>query len=406
MSSNTFAARDLAIDHELAQLSTSIDFILEVTPIELDGVREGFLASPDHEPEFVYRQLDTEPAVLRHQLDQITISEVEDAELRGLLEAKARELSLQIDMLEARDTPAFRGLGRELYGDVDDILFGAATQILSVVPAPSRLGPALGAVEFLELAQGEIDAYRRQDADITMHAEIREGVSGVLVSDDTLLVSPKSSVRAPRARALVHHEVGTHLVTQVNGAAQPMKTLGTGLAGYDATQEGLAVLAEIACGELTPSRLRQLAGRVLAVRSMLAETPFHETFAMLRDHGFPKQSSFTTTMRVYRSGGLAKDACYLRGVLDLLDELREGRSLDVLFLGKFSLADAPRIRALADRGLLAPPRIRARWLDDEAMVARLARAAAVNSLAELLPDDPFVEAPHSPATSSSPTTTP
>lgn len=385
MTKPTFTPRDLAIDHELANLSTSIDFILEVTPIELEGVRERFVSSPDHEPEFQYRPLESDPAVLRHQLDEIAIDEVEDAELRELLTGKARELSLQIDMLNARETEQFRELGRELYGDVDDVLYGAATQILQSVPAPKRLGAALGASDFHELAQHEIDEYRAQDPDITMHAEIREGVSGVLVSDDTLLVSPQASVRAARAMALVHHEVGTHLVTQVNGSAQPMKTLGTGLAGYDATQEGLAVLAEIACGELTPSRLRQLAGRVLAVRSMLREETFLETFAMLRDHGFPAQSSFTTSMRVHRSGGLAKDACYLRGVLELLNEIREGRGLEVLFLGKFALADAPRIQRLADRGLLAPPRIHARWLDDEAMVARLSRAAAVNSLPDLLP---------------------
>ena len=36
--------------------------------------------------------------------------------------------------------------------------------------------------------------------------------------------------------ALIHHEVGTHLVTQVNGMAQPVKVLGTGLAGYDETR--------------------------------------------------------------------------------------------------------------------------------------------------------------------------
>ena len=57
--------------------------------------------------------------------------------------------------------------------------------------------------------------------------------------------------------ALLQHEVGTHLVTHVNGSAQPIKVLGTGFAGYDETQEGLAVLAEIACGGLTAFRLLQ-----------------------------------------------------------------------------------------------------------------------------------------------------
>ncbi len=37
-----------------------------------------------------------------------------------------------------------------------------------------------------------------------------------------------------------------------------------GLAGYEETQEGLAVLAEFLVGGLSPHRLRQLAVRVVA----------------------------------------------------------------------------------------------------------------------------------------------
>lgn len=58
-----------------------------------------------------------------------------------------------------------------------------------------------------------------------MHAEIRPDASGVLVSGNSLLIGPESVVQARRAEALIHHEVGTHLVTQVNGSAQPIKVL-------------------------------------------------------------------------------------------------------------------------------------------------------------------------------------
>ena len=77
-----------------------------------------------------------------------------------------------------------------------------------------------------------------------MHAEVRPDVNGVMVSGDVLLIGPETKVQRARAQALLHHEVGTHLVTQANGSHQPIKVLGVGLAGYDETQEGLAVLAE------------------------------------------------------------------------------------------------------------------------------------------------------------------
>ncbi|WP_462418273.1 tyrosine/phenylalanine carboxypeptidase domain-containing protein [Kytococcus sp. Marseille-QA3725] len=139
--------------------------------------------------------------------------------------------------------------------------------------------------------------------------------AGVLVEGDTLLISDRASVPTNRVDALLHHEVGTHLVTQVNGSGQPLKTLGSGLAGYDETQEGLAVLGEIAVGGLPPFRLRQLAVRALTVDRMLEGATFREAFDALVEAGVPARSSYTTTMRVFRSGGLTKDAVYLRGLL-------------------------------------------------------------------------------------------
>ena len=65
-----------------------------------------------------------------------------------------------------------------------------------------------------------------------------------------------------RVGASLQHEVGTHLVTYYNGLEQPLRLLHVGLAGYDETQEGLAVLAEYLVGGLSRSRLRTLAERV------------------------------------------------------------------------------------------------------------------------------------------------
>ena len=133
-----------------------------------------------------------------------------------------------------------------------------------------------------------------------------------MVSGDVLLIGPETKVQRARAEALLHHEVGTHLVTQANGSHQPVKVLGVGLAGYDETQEGLAVLAEIACGGLTAFRLRQLASRVLTVHRMIGGATFAEAHAALVADDFPPASAWTTVMRVYRSGGMnAIDAVVL-----------------------------------------------------------------------------------------------
>ena len=68
---------------------------------------------------------------------------------------------------------------------------------------------------------------------------------GVMVAHGSLLVGAEARIPAHRVEALIHHEVGTHLVTGHNGAAQSLKMLAVGLPGYEQTQEGLAVLAEL-----------------------------------------------------------------------------------------------------------------------------------------------------------------
>ena len=42
-------------------------------------------------------------------------------------------------------------------------------------------------------------------------------------------------------------------------------------------------------------------------------------------------------MRIYRGGGLTKDAVYLRGLLQILRYLREGGELEPLFVGKVAV---------------------------------------------------------------------
>lgn len=378
------APADRAVDHALAQASQTFRFLLDITPVDADDVKDGFLAGREPEPDFTYRELETDPEVVRAMLGDIDVASVEDATLGHLLRAKHRELELQLDMLEARESDDFLQLSIELYGGVSPALRRQAETLLATVTETEPAGESLDAEEFLEVALAEIAHYRDRDPDLQMHAEIRSDVNGVMVSGDTLLIGPESRVQHARAAALLHHEVGTHLVTQANGSHQPIKVLGVGLAGYDETQEGLAVLAEIACGGLTAFRLRQLAGRVVTVHRLIGGASFAEAHDALVADGFPPASAFTTAMRVYRAGGMTKDAIYLRGLVGLLEHLGGGGVLDLLWLGKFSLGDLPLISDLQDRGVLHPPRVLPRYLDDPAAAANLEDAAGTEDLSTLL----------------------
>jgi uncharacterized protein (TIGR02421 family) len=378
------STQDLAVDHQLALLAGSFRFLLDITPVDADDLRDGFLEGRDPEPAFTYRELEADPAVVRAELASVDLGAVEDPVLGQLLRAKHREMELQLDMLEARDTEDFLPLSVELYGGVSPTLRSQAERLLAGITRTEPTDGALDAEEFLALAEAEIELYRAEDPDLDMHAEIRADVNGVMVSGDVLLIGPETKVQQARAQALLHHEVGPPLVTQATGSHQPIKVLGVGLAGYDETQEGLAVLAEIACGGLTAFRLRQLASRVVTVHRMIGGASFAEAYEALVADDFPEGSAWTTVMRVYRSGGMTKDAIYLRGLVELLEHLGDGGALDRLWLGKFSLRDLPLIGDLEDRGLLRPPRVLPRYLYDPQTHANLARAAGTEDLGTLL----------------------
>ncbi|MEL4358018.1 MULTISPECIES: flavohemoglobin expression-modulating QEGLA motif protein [unclassified Luteococcus] len=370
---SALAPADRRVDEELARLAETFRFLLDLTPVDATQWRRRWLSGDTTEPVFSYRELSTDPDVALATLARIRPDEVSHPTVAALLANKHRELRLQAELLRARNTPEFLPLAVELFGPVTPELHQTAQEILDEVSAEPEPSDPVAAQEFHRLALAEIAWYREQDPDVVMHAELRDDVSGVLVSGDALLIGREAAVQRRRANALLQHEVGTHLVTQVNGTDQPLRCLGAGLAGYDETQEGLAVLAEVAVGELTRTRLRQLAGRVLTVDAMLGGASFGDAWQQLVSRGFKRGSAFTTVMRVYRSGGFPKDACYLRGLLDLLVHLEQGGSLELFFLGKFALTDLPLMEQLSAAGLLAPARITPRYLAEPDSRHRLER---------------------------------
>ena len=76
-------------------------------------------------------------------------------------------------------------------------------------------------------------------------------------------------------------------------------------------------------------------------------------------------------MRVYRGGGLTKDAVYLRGLRAMLKYLAKGGSLEPLLVGKLAAEHLPIIRELQHRKVLQPPPFRPRYMESAEALERL-----------------------------------
>lgn len=376
------------VDRKLAEID-SLDFLLLCTPINSSAAWGAFKRSRfERQPVFHYRPIPIDPAFLKKKLYSINLDRAEDPTLELLFREKRAELDRQLTMLVDRNTKNFLYGSIQLYGRVDDSLQATATSILEKIPG--RTGDdltqgKLDATQFCALAEKEVLKYGALLPESRPTITLTDEVASMMVSHGCLLVNPGLRIPELRARALIEHEVGTHILTYWNARAQPFKLLSTGFAGYDEFQEGIAVLTEHLVGGLSAARMRILAGRVVAARYIEDGATFVETFRRLeRNHDFEQRSAYRIAMRTYRGGGLTKDAVYLRGLIGLLDYLKTDGDFEPLLIGKIAQRHVPIIRELRLRKVLQAPPLSPTYLSDEDALKRLGKLTSGVSPMDLI----------------------
>ncbi|WP_299391264.1 tyrosine/phenylalanine carboxypeptidase domain-containing protein [uncultured Gelidibacter sp.] len=377
----------LSADSKLAEISEGMSFLLRVTPVnsneEWDKFEQNNFEKP---PSFKYRLLAVDPELEKRKLFNIPIDLIEDPTIAFILRGKRLEIEKQLIMLEERGTENFRFIGESLYGVIREDILQVAKHILQVYPEGEtiRSSKRYNGVEFAEFAQREMDYYTQLFPEVDLGIEIRDDVAGIMVSKSKLLINEEMNLDVNRCDALIQHEIGTHILTYCNGKSQPLKQMHEGFEGYDQLQEGLAVIAEYLVGGLTINRLRLLAGRVIAVQSMVDNASFIETFNLLRSsYAFPARVAYYISMRVYRGGGLTKDAVYLAGLIDLMAYLKNGGKLEPLYTGKFNVTHIKLIEELLYREVLKQP-VLPRFLKRDDVKIRLQKLREGINIVELV----------------------
>ena len=379
----------LAIDARLAELEHDVNILLNTSPVNAAEAWADFERSDfGTVPTLRLKPLDFEPDLVLRDLYDLEVETVDDPALHALFRAKRDEIARQVTALADRDTTRFLHGSLLLYGGGSPSLVTEAEELLASIPVMPPSTSSVTAGAFAEAARAEFDRYQAIQPDFPVNVEVRDDVSELMVSFGRLLIPETAAIRADRVEALLHHEVGTHVVTYQNGARQPLSLLTIGLPGYDETQEGLAVLAEYLTGGLDPRRLRVLAARVVAIDMLLRGADFLEVFDTLRgQHSMAPRTAWSVAIRVWVAGGNVKDAIYLRGIAQLLEAIADGIDLDLLLVGKLALVHIPLIQDLLDREVLHPPWVQPRWLDVPGAQDRLRRLREGASVTDLYEGD-------------------
>lgn len=344
------------VDKMLYKLVQHFELLNYVNPKNTETEKKRFFqAKFNYQPEFRHRQLSIHPFELKRKLHQLPIENIHDVDVRFLYQSVINSYADKIDLLSTLGTSKFLYNSLRYFGEPSEKDIKNAKHILYCKPYEEEPIENIGMTEAKKYFQEVLQQYQF-DCKITVSDKI---VSKALVlnSKKTVVLKKGATFNKKSLISLAHHEIGVHMVTTMNSNLQPLKILNLGLPVNTKTQEGLAVLTEYYCNGLTLKRLRELALRVLAINSMIQKFDFQNTFNLLHfDYEMDPHEAFYLTTRVYRGGGFTKDYLYLKGLVELMNYMKSGKSVNNLLIGKTTLEHLDTINELVDRKYFKPPK--------------------------------------------------
>lgn len=341
-----------ALDAELSQLVKPIEILRVITPLNYSEQRQAFFDSNYRDnPQFEYVDNSLNTFRFKRQLYSLPLETIRDKTLHYLYEEVIASYADKVDQFTSVGSPEFLYNCLRYYGEPSEKDMGNAEFLLHLAPEP--VVPAEIDADGIVAALHKMAKRQGYQCRIELHDNM---IANAQVDGTRIKVNKAARCNETEVQALAHHELGVHLVTSLNGAQQPIKLLSMGLPLNTCSQEGLAILCEYLSGNLSIKRLRTLALRVVAIRSMLQERSFRHTFLMLlEEYGVEAQQAFTLTARVYRGGGFTKDYLYLRGLREVLQAYQSAENFNHLLAGKMALPYLSEVSHLIEKGVLLEP---------------------------------------------------
>lgn len=349
------SASILSLDTNLHNLVSDIDILTAVSPLNYKEEKEAFFQSNGRRsPVFKYREHNLNLFQQKRSLYNLPVDDIKDADVAELYIDVIESYTDKLDQFKSVGSREFLYDSLRYYGKPTDKDLGNARFILHL---PNTLDENDDELLNAEAIVARFQSFANQHG-YNYSLQVSDSmIANALVSGTTVKVNKSAMIGETEVNALAHHELGVHLVTTLNGRAQPLKILSMGSPVNTTTQEGLAILCEYLAGYLTLPRLKILALRVLAVHSMLQDGAFKHTFQLLRDqYDVEDNLAFTITARVYRGGGFTKDYLYLKGLHQILNAYETRAEFTNLLCGKVSLAQLDLVTKLIDKGYLIKPK--------------------------------------------------
>jgi uncharacterized protein (TIGR02421 family) len=374
------------LDQRLVAATRGIRLLASVSwpaSIELDFLA-AWKAGRAKLPQVVYPQVDF--TATREALDEIVRAADPAHPLGDYIRRSAESWRVATELLDVMGTLRMTECSAQIYGRPDDRVPGASLTNLDAAHHFIAIADEFNSGAPLDEIEAEIPTE-------TLRIELQQrldaffGADAVKVEADPDLIA-KAAAGATRIRLrsatnfsdydrdqLLAHEAFVHTLTALNGRAQPhLKSLARSSPRITATQEGLAVFAELMSGSIDIARMKRISLRILAIDMAIKGADFIEVFRFFMEAGQNETDSFTSAQRVFRAapvtGGAAftKDAVYLHGLLSVHTFFRwalKNQRMALcrnLFAGKLALHDVIALEPYFDNGYIASPRFLPPWV--------------------------------------------
>lgn len=348
------------IDENIHRLVGNLELLAFINPLNIAQERKKFFKEKyKYEPQFKYRKVRFDTYKLHRLFFSQRLKDIDDLVIRDLYKDVVYTYSGMVQCIETISEPGNRFYFNSLrfYGTPTDKMVENAKFILHHKDEENlqetRYQDTIstqGAIDFFE------DYKKVYEFDFSIKTSNAMSAAAMVSNKDRALILKKNhQFSQHQLNVLAHHEIGVHLVTTFNAIEQPLKIFGNGFPNNVETQEGLAVFAEYMSGNLTVTRLRELAYRVIATDSLIKGNDFVETFNLIHNqYGLDREKAFNITLRVHRGGGFTKDALYLSGLQKIYNRYQSGDSMESLLMGKCSLEYLSSIERLQEVGLVKP----------------------------------------------------
>ncbi|MGJ8685052.1 MAG: flavohemoglobin expression-modulating QEGLA motif protein [Nonlabens sp.] len=344
------------IDANVHRLVRNIELLAYINPLNIAQERKLFFKEKfNYEPVFNYRKVKFKPYKLHRLFFSQRLERIEDESIQSLYKDVIYTYSGLVQCIETIKEPSNKFYFNSLrfFGTPTEKMVENAKFILHhQVPDSEK--------ELFKKSlttQDAIDYFTNFKSQYGFDFSIKlstamSAAAMVSNNEQTLYLKKNHKFSQHELELLAHHEVGVHLVTTFNAIEQPLKVFSNGFPNNVETQEGLAVMSEYLSGNLTITRLRELAYRVIAVDSLNKGYSFADTFDLIHgQYKLNKEKAFNITLRVHRGGGFTKDALYLSGLKKVYDLYSNGTSFDPIMMGKCSIEYTPIVQELLAQGL-------------------------------------------------------